>query len=48
MLPESWQAVLGGELDKPYFKELTEFVEAERAAHKIFPPRDEVFAALDA
>ena len=48
MLPESWQAVLGEELDKPYFKELTEFVEAERAEHKIFPPRDEVFAALEA
>lgn len=48
MLPESWQAVLGEELDKPYFKELTEFVEAERAERRIFPPRDEVFAALEA
>lgn len=48
MLPESWQAVLGEELDKPYFHDLTEFVEKERAQHKVFPPRDEVFAALDA
>src|SRR2546425_5457816 len=48
MLPESWQAVLGGELDKPYFQELTEFVERERAGHKVFPPRDEVFSALEA
>lgn len=48
MLPDSWQDVLGEELDKPYFKPLAEFVEAERATHRIFPPRDEVFAALAA
>ncbi|MCQ4084877.1 uracil-DNA glycosylase [Streptomyces sp. RB6PN25] len=48
MLPESWQAVLGEELDKPYFQELTEFVERERAGHKVFPPRNEVFSALEA
>jgi uracil-DNA glycosylase len=46
-LPDSWQNVLGEELDKPYFTQLTEFIVAERAAHKVFPPRDEVFAALD-
>lgn len=48
MLPDSWQAVLGGELDKPYFSQLNDFVEAERKEHRIFPPRDEVFAALEA
>ncbi|MEV1007112.1 uracil-DNA glycosylase [Streptomyces sp. NPDC049881] len=48
MLPESWQDVLGDELGKPYFKELTEFVEEERARGPVFPPRDEVFAALAA
>ncbi|MFG1811449.1 uracil-DNA glycosylase [Streptomyces sp. NPDC049040] len=48
MLPDSWQSVLGEELDKPYFEQLTEFVEAERKEHRIFPPRDEVFAALEA
>jgi uracil-DNA glycosylase len=48
MLPDSWQDVLGEELDKPYFKRLTEFVEAERAAHPVYPPREEVFAALAA
>lgn len=48
MLPGSWQDVLGEELDKPYFKELTEFVEEERAAGPVFPPREEVFAALAA
>ncbi len=48
MLPDSWQAVLGEELAKPYFQDLTEFVEKERAQHKVFPPREEVFSALDA
>ncbi|MFR9725119.1 uracil-DNA glycosylase [Streptomyces sp. MS19] len=48
MLPESWQDVLGDELGKPYFKELTEFVEEERARGPVYPPRDEVFAALAA
>lgn len=47
-LPDSWQAVLGEELEKPYFQQLTEFVEKERAEHKVFPPHDEVFAALEA
>jgi uracil-DNA glycosylase len=48
MLPESWHEVLGDELDKPYFRELTEFVEKERAAGPVYPPREEVFAALNA
>ncbi|UGY95313.1 uracil-DNA glycosylase [Streptomyces gobiensis] len=48
MLPGSWQGVLGEELEKPYFKELTEFVGEERARGPVYPPREEVFAALDA
>lgn len=48
MLPDSWQTALGGELDKPYFEQLTEFVAAERREHRIFPPEDQVFAALEA
>lgn len=47
-LPESWLPVLGDEVSKPYFKELTEFVEQEREEHQVYPPRDEVFAALEA
>ncbi len=48
MLPESWREVLGGELQEPYFKELMEFVEEERAKGPVYPPREEVFAALEA
>lgn len=47
-LPDSWRAVLGEELEKPYFKELTEFVEKERGCGPVYPPRAEVFAALEA
>ncbi|MBW1598126.1 uracil-DNA glycosylase [Streptomyces sp. JJ38] len=48
MLPASWQDVLGEELHKPYFKELTAFVEEERERGPVYPPREEVFAALEA
>lgn len=48
MLPESWLPAVGGELDQPYFKELTEFIEKERANGPVYPPRDQVFAALEA
>ncbi|MYW00297.1 uracil-DNA glycosylase [Streptomyces sp. SID3343] len=47
-LPESWQPVLADELAKPYYAELTAYVDAERKEHQIFPPEEEVFAALEA
>ncbi|MGP3983062.1 uracil-DNA glycosylase [Streptomyces sp. KR80] len=48
MLPASWRDVLGEELEKPYFTELIEFVEKERAEGPVYPPGGEVFAALEA
>lgn len=48
MLPGTWQDVLGEELEKPYFKQLNEFVEEERERGPVYPPREEVFAALAA
>lgn len=48
MLPESWREVLGEEWEKPYVKELTDFVEQERASGPVYPPREQVFAALEA
>jgi uracil-DNA glycosylase len=47
-LPESWLPVLGDEVSKPYFHKLTEFVEQERERHNVYPPREEVLAALEA
>lgn len=45
-LPPSWQSVLEDELSQPYFAELGRFVDAERAAHQVFPSEDDVFNAF--
>jgi uracil-DNA glycosylase len=48
-LPASWQPVLGAEIAKPYFaQKLDAFVAAESAEHQVFPPREDIFAALEA
>jgi uracil-DNA glycosylase len=41
-----WNPVLRGELSKPYWQELQQFVATERARTTVYPPKDEVFAAL--
>lgn len=45
-LPASWRGALSGELEKPYFKKLAEFVDSERAGQQIFPSEDDVFNAF--
>lgn len=41
-----WNPVLGAEFDKPYWVELQQFVHDERSRGQVFPPHEEVFAAL--
>ena len=41
-----WNPILRAEFGKPYWAELLDFVAAERTAHTVFPPHDEVFAAI--
>jgi uracil-DNA glycosylase len=41
-----WNPVLRGEFAKPYWKPLQQFVAGERARHTVYPPHDDVFAAL--
>lgn len=41
-----WNPLLSDELQAPYWAELMTFVEAERAGGPVYPPRDNVFAAL--
>lgn len=41
-----WNPVLRGELAKPYWADLQRYVADERARHAVYPPPDEVFAAL--
>jgi uracil-DNA glycosylase len=41
-----WNPVLRGEFAKPYWIELQQFVAIERGRATVYPPPDEVFAAL--
>jgi uracil-DNA glycosylase len=41
-----WNPVLRGEFTKPYWPDLQAFVAAERARYTVYPPAEEVFAAL--
>lgn len=45
-IPESWRPILTDECEKAYFKKLEAFLQTEREAHTIFPPEEDVFAAL--
>lgn len=46
MTTTDWNPILRSEFDKPYWDELQRFVADERSRATVFPPHDEVFAAL--
>ena len=47
-IENSWQEVLQGEFDKPYFARLVDFLHAEKAAGKvIYPPGSRIFKAFE-
>ncbi len=41
-----WNPILRPELDAQYFKDLQRFVAEERSQHAVYPPKEDVFAAL--
>ena len=41
-----WNPLLRAEFDEPYWADLQAFVADERRQHTVYPPHDEVFAAL--
>lgn len=43
----SWQAVLAGEFEKPYWGELTDFVKTEYTKTPCFPKEEDIFRAFD-
>lgn len=43
---ESWQKFLDEEFEKPYFKELADFLKSEYETKTIFPPKPYVFSAF--
>lgn len=45
-ISDSWNELLAGEFEKPYFQKLSEFVDGERQQHTVFPPEPDVFNAL--
>lgn len=46
-LEESWKKLLNDEFEKPYFKELTDFVKKEYSSGAVYPPPKFIFNALD-
>jgi uracil-DNA glycosylase len=44
---ESWKRLLAEEFQKPYFRQLAEFVREERKANAIFPAAGNVFRAFE-
>ncbi|MBQ0063473.1 MAG: uracil-DNA glycosylase [Prevotella sp.] len=46
-IEDSWKQELAEEFEKPYFKELTDFVREEYSHHRCFPPARLIFNAFD-
>jgi uracil-DNA glycosylase len=46
-LPVSWHSVLAEEFDKPYFRQLEDFLVEERQTQTIYPPETDVFSAFE-
>lgn len=46
-IEQSWKELLQEEFEKPYFKQLTDFVREEYQAKKVFPPPKDIFKAFD-
>ncbi len=44
---QSWKPYLQAEFDKPYFKDLVEFVKMEYRTHKCFPKGSDIFNAFN-
>lgn len=46
-IADSWKNILQQEFDKPYFKNLTDFVKNEYKNHECYPNGEDIFAAFD-
>ena len=46
MTATDWNPLLRDEFTKDYWRQLQHFVASERAAYEVYPPHDDVFAAL--
>lgn len=48
VIENSWKEVLKEEFEKPYFRNLTDFIKTEYKTNQCFPKGSEIFAAFDA
>lgn len=46
ILPRAWQPILHDQVEQPYWTALEQFLDQERSHGRVFPPEDDVFAAL--
>ena len=46
MTKTDWNPLLRDQFEQPYWDDLQAFVAAERAAHVVYPPPADVYAAL--
>ena len=46
-IADSWKEKLHAEFEKPYFKDLVEFVKEEYQSHTVYPPGSQIFNAFD-
>lgn len=46
-IESGWKTILKEEFEKPYFKNLVEFVKSEYATNECFPPADRIFSAFN-
>jgi uracil-DNA glycosylase len=47
IIANSWKNILQTEFEKPYFKELSSFVDEEYKNHECYPKAKDIFAAFD-
>jgi uracil-DNA glycosylase len=43
----SWKSHLSGEFERPYFRQLIEFIKSEYSQNVVYPPGKEIFNAFD-
>ena len=46
-IDSSWKPYLETEFNKPYFKDLVDFIKSEYKKHTCFPPGHLIFSAFD-
>jgi uracil-DNA glycosylase len=46
LVPDDWRDILVDELEKPYIGKLAQFLDQEMADNTVYPPRQDIFAAL--